>query len=41
VSEQMKVSDLVYRKANEIAEERDTTMKEAVSIMAREGGYDV
>jgi len=41
VSEIMKVSDPVYRKATELSEEYDMTLKEAVSRMCREGNYDV
>jgi len=41
MSEVMKVSDTVFAQAKEIANEYDITMKEAVSRMCREGGYDV
>jgi len=41
VSELMKVSDPVYSKAVDLSEEYDTTLKEAVSRMCREGGFDV
>lgn len=41
VSENMKVPDTVYSEAGEIADEKDMTMKEAVRMMCREGGYDV
>ena len=37
----MKVTDPVYREASTLADERDVSMKEAVAIMCREGGYDV
>lgn len=37
----MKVPDSVYAQAGEIADERDMSMKEAVRLMCREGGYDV
>ena len=38
---QMKVADPVYEEAEKISEERDISLKAAVSIMCREGGYDV
>jgi len=41
MSELMKVPDTVYSRAKELAEERDMSMKEAVRLMCREGGYDV
>jgi hypothetical protein len=37
----MKVPDTVYEKAEKMAEEKDTTMKEAVRMMCRGGEYDV
>lgn len=37
----MKVPDSVHEKAGELADEKDMTMKEAVRLMCREGGYDV
>jgi len=37
----MKVPDTVHKRAKQIAKERDMTMKEAVRLMCREGGYDV
>jgi len=37
----MKVHDSVYRKAAEMSEDSDITMKEAVRQMCREGGFDV
>jgi antitoxin component of RelBE/YafQ-DinJ toxin-antitoxin module len=37
----MKVPDPVRERAEEIAEQRDMSMKEAVRLMCREGGYDV
>lgn len=37
----MKVPDSVHERAKEIGDERDMTMKEAVRLMCREGGYDV
>lgn len=41
MSEQVKIPDPVYEKAQELVEERDTSIKEAIRIMCREGGYDV
>lgn len=41
VSQIMKVPDSVHEQAKEIGEQRDMTMKEAVRLMCREGGYDV
>jgi len=41
MSERVAVSDPLYKKAKEIAGELDVTTKEAISIMARDGGYDV
>ena len=35
------VSDPMHKEAKKVAEERDVSVKEAFSIMAREGGYDV
>ena len=37
----MRVPNSVYNTASEIAAEKDMTMKEAVRLMCREGGYDV
>jgi len=37
----MKVPDTVHEQAKQIAEDKDMTMKEAVRLMCREGGYDV
>jgi hypothetical protein len=37
----MKVPDTVYREAERLADEKDMSMKEAVRMMCREGGYDV
>jgi len=37
----MKVPDSVYQEAKKISEQRDMTMKEAVRLMCREGGYNV
>jgi len=41
VSEQMWVPDSVYDRAKDLAKERDTSMKEAVRMMCKEGGYEV
>jgi len=38
---QMTVPDDVKQQARELSNERDMTMKEAVRLMVREGGYDV
>lgn len=35
------VPDTVHERANELAKEKDMTIKEAIRLMAREGGYDV
>jgi hypothetical protein len=37
----MKVPDMVYEQANKISKTKDTTMKEAVRMMCREGDFDV
>ena len=37
----MKVPESVHSMAGELANEKDMTMKEAVRLMCREGGYDV
>jgi len=36
----MRVPDWVYDHAKEVADERDTTMKDALGYMCNEGGYD-
>lgn len=41
MSHQVKVPDSVYDEADKISKERDTTIKEAIRMMCREGGYDV
>jgi hypothetical protein len=41
MSEQVKIPDTVYEKAETIAEQRDMSKKEAIRFMCREGGYDV
>lgn len=41
MSKQMKVPNSVYDKADELASEKDMSMKEAVRMMCREGNYDV
>jgi antitoxin component of RelBE/YafQ-DinJ toxin-antitoxin module len=38
---QMTVPDEVKQKAAELATDKDMTMKEAIRLMVREGGYDV
>jgi len=35
------VPNTVYDRANEIAEDREMSIKEAIRHMAQEGGYDV
>jgi len=35
------VPDTVDERARELSKERDTTIKEAVRMMCREGGYEV
>lgn len=35
------VPDTVYEAAEELAEERDMTLKEAIRHMCQAGGYDV
>lgn len=37
----MKVPDSVYAQAESMADEMDMSMKEAVRLMCREGGYNV
>jgi len=37
----MRVPDSVYEQAAELARNRDMSMKEAVRLMCRDGGYDV
>ena len=41
MTEQMKVADPVYDEAKRISEERDISLKAAISVMCREGGYEV
>jgi len=42
MSKQMKVPDTVYERADEMADEMDTSKKEAVRMMCRsDTGYDV
>lgn len=41
MAETVRVPDSVYNQANEIAGEREMSIKEAIRFMCREGGYDV
>lgn len=41
MSKSVRVSKPLYDEAHRVADERDCSLKEAVSIMAREGGFDV
>ena len=41
MSKVMKVPESVHSAAGELAEQKDMTMKEAVRLMCREGGFDV
>jgi hypothetical protein len=41
MTKQLKVPDPVYHQAEEVAEERDLSLKAAIAFMCREGGYDV
>jgi hypothetical protein len=38
---QVKVADPVYEQAVEVSNERDISIKAAISLMCREGGYEV
>lgn len=41
MSKQVRVSEPLYEEADRLSEEKDVSLKEAISIMARDGGYDV
>lgn len=41
MTQQVKVADPVYDRAVEISDERDISIKAAISLMCREGGHDV
>lgn len=37
----VKIPDPVYEQAQQVSDERDVSLKEAIAIMVREAGYDV
>lgn len=41
MGKQIRVPDTVHSKADDIADERDMTIKEAIRFMCRTGGFDV